>query len=141
MVGEGEVEVARGIERDAECEAIRPGRVRESLELDARRLERGAGAEGGGMGPRAAAGAGGAKPPWSRAVRSHGKVVVDGGRGAHRGNQLPASLRTLGKERPRPPCIYFIRLSRFFQKIKSFCYRNSTTLSPIETDTLGLAPS
>jgi hypothetical protein len=36
-------------------------------------------------------------------VRSHGKVVVDGGRGAHRGERPLASWRSLRKERQRPP--------------------------------------
>lgn len=76
LVGEGEVEVAGRVERDAEGEVIRPRR----------RFETGAAAEGGRMEQRAAA-----KPPWRRAVRRHGKVVVDGGGGAHLGgDQLPA---------------------------------------------------
>lgn len=64
LVGEGEVKVAGGVERNAE-----------SLELDARHLGTGAAEEGCRMGRRAA-GAAAAKPPRSRAERSHDRMVV-----------------------------------------------------------------
>ena len=72
LVGEGEVEVAGGVERNAG-----------SLELDARRLGTGAAEEGRRMGRRAAGAGAAAEPPRSRAERSHDRVVVVyGGRGA-----------------------------------------------------------
>lgn len=80
LVGEGEVEVAGGVERNAG-----------SLELDARHLGTGAAEEGCRMGRRAA-GAGAAEPPRSRAERSHDRMVVvvvvyggSGGGGGHGG--------------------------------------------------------
>jgi hypothetical protein len=114
LVGEGEVEVAGWVERDAEGEVVRPRRRRQRLELDARRPETGAAAEGGRWGRRAAAGA--AKPPWSRAERSRREVVMDGGGGAHCGERLAgvAEVGAATGSGERPPCVYFIRLLSLF---------------------------
>lgn len=91
--GEGEIEVAGGVEGDAEGEAGRPLRRRDGLELDARLLGTGA------VGSRMKRRAGAAKPPRCKAVRSHGKVVG----GGHGDERPPASWRSLRAKRQRPP--------------------------------------